>query len=173
MTTIRHRRDKAEKWTKVNPVLDASEIGYELDTGKFKLGDGTSRWTELTYFIAGGNLGIPGEQGAPGIPGAQGSPGIRGLSGVQGVSGIQGASGAQGSPGIQGPKGLDGLTFRLTYTQGVALSVWEVSHTYSYRPDVSTYDNAGNEMYGDVTYPLSSVVRVTFGFPLTGTLLLR
>jgi hypothetical protein len=46
---IQHRRDTAPNWTSVNPVLAASELGFETDTNKFKLGDGTSTWTALAY----------------------------------------------------------------------------------------------------------------------------
>ena len=46
---IRLRRDTAANWTTANPVLLLAEAGYETDTGKLKLGNGTSTWTQLTY----------------------------------------------------------------------------------------------------------------------------
>lgn len=45
------RRDAAASWTAVNPVLRAGEEGYETDTGKRKVGDGTSAWNELPYTV--------------------------------------------------------------------------------------------------------------------------
>lgn len=45
------RRDPAAKWAVVNPVLRDGEPGYERDTGKFKIGNGVARWSELPYHI--------------------------------------------------------------------------------------------------------------------------
>ena len=39
----------ADEWTAENPTLLAGEIGVESDTGKFKVGDGTTAWTGLDY----------------------------------------------------------------------------------------------------------------------------
>lgn len=44
------RRDEAAAWITKNPVLADGEPGVEEDTGKFKLGDGKSKWSELEYF---------------------------------------------------------------------------------------------------------------------------
>lgn len=43
------RRDQAANWTSVNPTLSAGELGVELDTGKLKVGNGTTAWNSLTY----------------------------------------------------------------------------------------------------------------------------
>lgn len=45
----KHPNATAEKWTRINPVLLEGEVGYESDTGKSKVGDGTSTWNELKY----------------------------------------------------------------------------------------------------------------------------
>jgi hypothetical protein len=45
------RRGTASQWTAANPILSAAEIGYETDTNKFKIGDGTNRWATLNYFV--------------------------------------------------------------------------------------------------------------------------
>ena len=37
----------ANQW--VDQVLYAGEVGYETDTGKFKIGDGTTAWNSLSY----------------------------------------------------------------------------------------------------------------------------
>lgn len=47
--TIQTRRGTAAEWTAANPVLAAGEQGYETDTGKVKVGDGTTAWTALPY----------------------------------------------------------------------------------------------------------------------------
>lgn len=43
------RNDTAANWTKNNPVLGKGEIGVEIDTRKFKFGDGTTAWNALAY----------------------------------------------------------------------------------------------------------------------------
>jgi hypothetical protein len=48
-TKIQHRRDTAANWTSTNPTLNAGEIGFETDTLKFKIGNGSTAWTSLTY----------------------------------------------------------------------------------------------------------------------------
>lgn len=53
------RSGKAADWTTNNPVLLASEVGYELDTGLLKIGDGKTVWKDLAYF-KGDVAGIEG-----------------------------------------------------------------------------------------------------------------
>jgi len=50
-TRMQQRRGTATQWTTANPVLNAAEIGWESDTNKFKIGDGTNNWSALTYFV--------------------------------------------------------------------------------------------------------------------------
>lgn len=52
-TKIQIRRGTATQWTSANPTLSAGEFGLETNTGKVKLGNGTTAWTSLAYF---GNL---------------------------------------------------------------------------------------------------------------------
>ena len=49
-TRMQQRRGTAAQWTAANPTLAAGEIGFETDTSKFKMGNGSSAWTALTYF---------------------------------------------------------------------------------------------------------------------------
>ena len=46
---IQVRQDTAANWTSVNPTLASGEIGFETDTGKFKIGTGSTVWTSLSY----------------------------------------------------------------------------------------------------------------------------
>lgn len=64
-TRIQIRRGSASLWTSTNPTLYAGEIGYETDTGRIKIGDGTTQWTSLDYnfvvptgFIGGSGINI-------------------------------------------------------------------------------------------------------------------
>ena len=66
---LRHRRDTAANWTSNNPVIEAGQLGYETDTLKFKLGDGTTAWSSLSYASGGtGPTGPTGPTGAGGAP---------------------------------------------------------------------------------------------------------
>ena len=47
---MQQRRGTAAQWTSANPILGSGEIGFETDTSKFKIGNGTSTWSNLTYF---------------------------------------------------------------------------------------------------------------------------
>ncbi len=47
---MQQRRGTASQWTAANPTLAAGEIGFETDTNKFKIGNGSSNWTALSYF---------------------------------------------------------------------------------------------------------------------------
>ena len=53
-SVVKVKRATAARWASENPVLAAGEIGYEKDTRKIKLGDGTSTWTQLSYLVADG-----------------------------------------------------------------------------------------------------------------------
>ena len=43
------RRGGAQEWANANPTLAQGELGIELDTGRFKIGDGVSAWNTLRY----------------------------------------------------------------------------------------------------------------------------
>ena len=42
---IQLRNDTAANWTTSNPILLKGEMGVEIDTGKFKIGNGTTQWS--------------------------------------------------------------------------------------------------------------------------------
>jgi Major tropism determinant N-terminal domain len=46
---IQLRRGTAAEWTTANPTLSDGEIGFESDTGKFKIGRSSTAWTSLAY----------------------------------------------------------------------------------------------------------------------------
>ena len=53
VTQIQVRRGTASQWTSANPTLAAGEWGYETDTGKVKIGNGSTAWTSLSYIGSG------------------------------------------------------------------------------------------------------------------------
>ena len=46
---IKLKRGSSSEWNSVNPILKLGEPGYEKDTNKLKIGDGTTRWNSLPY----------------------------------------------------------------------------------------------------------------------------
>lgn len=61
-TVIQLRRDTAADWDAApsllgRAILYEGEIGLELDTYRFKIGDGTTTWSDLDYFGASGVIG--------------------------------------------------------------------------------------------------------------------
>jgi len=59
-TRMLQRRGTATQWANANPTLGSGEIGFETDTGQFKIGDNSTAWDDLPYFKniedLGGNL---------------------------------------------------------------------------------------------------------------------
>lgn len=53
VTQIQFRRGTAADWTSANPTLASGEFGYETDTGKAKIGNGSTAWNSLSYAITG------------------------------------------------------------------------------------------------------------------------
>lgn len=46
---IQFRRDTAANWTTANPTLAQGELGLELDTARYKIGNGSTAWNSLSY----------------------------------------------------------------------------------------------------------------------------
>jgi hypothetical protein len=95
---IQLRRGTASEWSTANPILSEGELGLELDTGKFKVGNGTAAWNTLVY--ASGIQGPTGPAGAAGVAGATGPAGVNGTAGPTGERGPTGAQGPAGDGGV-------------------------------------------------------------------------
>jgi hypothetical protein len=74
---IQLRRDTAANWVSTNPTLRAGEVGIETDTLKFKIGNGTQTWTQITSYAnvtptslnsSLGNYILAADQGSAGGP---------------------------------------------------------------------------------------------------------
>jgi hypothetical protein len=46
---IQMRRDLAANWVSVNPILSQGEMGIEIDTNRFKFGNGSDAWNDIDY----------------------------------------------------------------------------------------------------------------------------
>jgi len=66
---LQQRRDTAANWTSNNPTLAAGEIGYETDTAKWKVGNGSTAWASLAYAYTAGAAGATGPTGPTGPTG--------------------------------------------------------------------------------------------------------
>ena len=63
---IQVKRGTASSWTAANTVLAAGEIGYETDTRKFKVGNGSTAWSSLSYATVDFNsIALTGTPTAP------------------------------------------------------------------------------------------------------------
>lgn len=70
---IQLRNDTAATWTSVNPTLAVGEIGLETDTKLYKIGDGTSTWSALSYApfaSTAATVGFTGQTADPSVPAA-------------------------------------------------------------------------------------------------------
>ena len=75
-TQFQFRRGTAAQWTSANPTLAAGEFGYETDTGKAKIGDGTTAWASLSYALTGALGTITGVTAGTGLSGGGSSGSI-------------------------------------------------------------------------------------------------
>lgn len=120
---IKMRRGPAAAWVLSNRVLAAGEFGVELDTGKFKIGNGTTAWSDLAYAGGGGGAtgpqGPKGDTGNTGPQGPAGPEGPMGLQGLQGPTGLTGAQGPKGDTGDTGPSGATAINDGGTSTSGL------------------------------------------------------
>jgi hypothetical protein len=116
------------EWAATNPVLQRGEPGVEYDTGKMKLGDGTTRWSLLPYFVPGSASG--GTTGAPGAPGLAGLQGPAGPTGADGATGPQGITGT-GLLGPTGPPGPPGGGAGLTAGYGIGITNGTISTSFN------------------------------------------
>lgn len=92
------RHAVASDWATVNPVLAVGELGYETNSGQFKIGIGSTGWNSLAYGGLNGPTGNTGPTGMTGpVPTNVNSLTVNGTLAVQQIqeysSAITGASG--------------------------------------------------------------------------------
>lgn len=73
-SVIQVKRGSASAWTSANTVLAAGEVGFETDTKKMKVGDGSTAWTSLGYTVTDGD--ISGVTAGTGLSGGGSSGGV-------------------------------------------------------------------------------------------------
>lgn len=77
LAKIQLRRDTAANWTSADPTLSGGELGMETDTLRFKIGDGSTAWTDLAYE---GMLAPNATKASPNVITASGGISILGLA---------------------------------------------------------------------------------------------
>lgn len=63
-TTFKLRRGKAAEWSSVNPILAVGEPGFEIDTFKLKIGDGSTAYNDLPYIADAAAINSSVEEGS-------------------------------------------------------------------------------------------------------------
>lgn len=63
--TYQLKRGTSERWVEVNPILKQGEPGFEIDTGKLKIGDGMHTWIELAYTGESGIINVDSKENLP------------------------------------------------------------------------------------------------------------
>ena len=109
---IQIRRDTAALWTNSNPTLASGEFGYETDTTKIKIGDGSTAWTSLGYYTLG-TLGY-----AP-----LASPTFTGAVNASGTLQIAGTTITSTAAELNILDGVTATTAELNYVDGVTSNI--------------------------------------------------
>jgi hypothetical protein len=65
--TYQLKRGNSSRWIELNPILKQGEPGFEIDTGKLKVGNGISTWTELPYIGDSAIINVSSKQELPEI----------------------------------------------------------------------------------------------------------
>lgn len=111
-TVIQLRTSPAATWTSVNPTLAVGEVGFESDTNKLKIGNGTSTWTLLDYSSGGGVATVV----SPTAPTEDLVEGMMWFNSTEAKTYIYYSSAwVELSPAIAGPAGVVAATAPVTY----------------------------------------------------------
>lgn len=113
--TVQIQTKTVQAWTDQNPILAAGEPGYESNTQRLKVGDGTTTWNSLPYAwiinpIAGTfMMGDKGDDGDPGTDGTDGTDGTNGTNAnVFFPTGLTGGGFFDQSTGVYTPANFQG-----------------------------------------------------------------
>lgn len=82
---------------------------------------------------------------------------------------IQAPAGLPGPQGPPGPPGSGGAGTGYTHNQVLASSVWTINHGLGYRPAVTSYDTASDQIMGEVDHIDANNLTITFSSAISGT----
>lgn len=144
---IQLRRDTASNWTSNNPTLASGEYGYEYDTKKNKIGDGSTAWNSLPYqtpWIVNNNDIYSSNSGNVGI--GTTTPGF-----TLDVDGAINATAlyVNGSPFSSGASATEISFTNASLSAGVLTVTHNKGLTSGYTAMVTIVDNTGNVIIPD------------------------
>lgn len=58
------------------------------------------------------------------------------------------------------------------HTQDVPSTSWVITHNIGYKPNISLFDNEGNNIEGDISHSSDNQITVTFAIQISGTAIL-
>lgn len=158
---IQLRRDTADKWTAINPVLAQGEIGYETTSpNRIKIGNGVTGWNSISYF----NIGPTGRQGPTGNTGPTGPTGNTGNTGPPFMT-IYNLSNNRIITGIGNRNDALQANSNLTFTDASGLSVTPSIYTSKFEgpggsANTPLFTNSLDRRSG-VFFPTTNVVGVS------------
>ena len=132
---IQIRRDTASLWTNANPTLAAGEFGYETDTTKIKIGDGSTAWTSLGYYTLG-TLGFA-PLANPTFTGTVTGPTINASTALQ----VGGTAITSTAAELNILDGVTSTTAELNILDGVTATAAELNHTDGVTSNIQTQLN--------------------------------
>jgi hypothetical protein len=73
---------------------------------------------------------------------------------------------------LKGPKGDQGDDGHFEYTKVTPESLWIVTHSLGFRPNVTTFDDEGTTVVGAIVHINNNVLSIDFSTPVAGFALL-
>lgn len=137
-TKIILRHDTAANWTSANPVLSLGEIGLEVGTLLYKIGDGATAWNALPYREISGELISALLMSAIADPGAPSAGQMRLYA--KNIGG-------RIMPKFAGPSGLDTPIQPALFSNGMAIIAPGAATSLTY------FGLAGVSVVGTVSHP--------------------
>lgn len=126
---IQLRRDTAANWTAANPTLAQGEVGLETDTGRYKIGDGSTSWNSLAYHAAA-NVAVSAANGST-------------QWGTVTFANSNGVSFSTGTQGIYATVKTDYLTTARASTDAVGLNTAKTNVTWTVNSSGISLDGSG------------------------------
>lgn len=78
-------------------------------------------------------------------------------------------TGLPGPPGPAGPGGGGGGGGFYTHNQATASAFWTINHNLGYRPAVSVWDTANDQVVGEVDHINFNTLTIAFSTAISGT----
>jgi len=102
-----------------------------------------------------------------------GQPGADGASAYQ-IAVANGFVGTQTEwlASLVGPQGVPGNDGHFEFSQASPESLWIITHSLGFRPNVTSFDDDGNTIVGAIVHINNNVLSIDFSIPVAGFALL-